>query len=385
MKNIYLKLKLFLILTFNCAIVFSSPITINGISYNTISSNTAEVTRPEKRGQEYEGYITIPSSIVHNGNSYRITAIGDYAFNYAGITGISLPEGIERIGKSAFNNNSLTNVIIPNSVKFIEESAFEGCGITNLIIGSGVNSIDKYAFAGNPIKEIIIPDNVTNIGEGAFLYNWLAEKIVLGKNVEYIGKDAFCKCAEVTELYIPNSVKDIGRYAFQAMNKLTKFEIDCDTIKNWFNYPELYFTDLIIGENVEEISSEAFYMCENIERLTISKNVRKIDEYAFYGCWKITDIYSHILAENLFEISNTVFEFEKTYCTLHIPFGSKRTYANTPCWDEFFNINEDEDTGIDKLHKKTNDTSIYDLAGKKTVPTRCGIYIVNGKKRLVNK
>ena len=43
--------------------------------------------------------------------------------------------------------------------------------------------------------------------------------------------------------------------------------------------------------NVEEIKSEAFYMCENIKSVVFGKNLKKIEDGAFYGCSNLKDIY----------------------------------------------------------------------------------------------
>lgn len=367
----------------NSATLFSQ-IFVNGIQYNITSSNTVEVTH-SKRGYNYEGHIVIPRSIYYEGKTYNVTAIGDGVFSYRPITGITLPEGLERIGEYSFANTSIPSIVIPNSVTSLGENAFESSDITSLTIGTGLTTISKYAFAGCWLEEIIIPDNITIIEDYAFLACWFAKKIVLGNNVTHIGEDAFCKCAEVTELFIPNSVKEIGHGAICAIPTLKKLEIDCDTIKDWFHDGfELFFTDLIIGENVEVISPGAFMMCHTIERLTFSKDVREIGEEAFRYCQHMTDIYSNIPAEFLFEISKSVFEsVDKERCNLHIPSNSKTKYSSTKYWNEFFNILHPGETGIDCIESKANKYNIYNIKGEQVNNPDKGVYIIDGKKQYI--
>ncbi len=367
------------------SVTLFSQIFVNGIQYNITSSNTVEVTF-SKRGYNYEGHIVIPRSIYYEGKTYNVTAIGDGVFSYRPITGITLPEGLERIGEYSFANTSIPSIVIPNSVTSLGENAFESSDITSLTIGTGLTTISKYAFAGCWLEEIIIPDNITIIEDYAFLACWFAKKIVLGNNVTHIGEDAFCKCAEVTELFIPNSVKEIGHGAICAIPTLKKLEIDCDTIKDWFHDGfELSFTDLIIGENVEVISPGAFMMCHTIERLTISKDVREIGEEAFRYCQYMTDIYSNIPAEFLFEISKSVFDAaDKEKCNLHVPYNSKTKYSTTKYWNEFFNILNPGEMSIECVKSETDKNNIYNLKGELiNQPKEKGVYIIDGKKQFI--
>ena len=357
-----------------------SQIFVNGIQYNITSSNTVEVTF-SKRGTPYEGHMVIPRSIYYEGRTYI-----DYLEYKIKHPNIATTEGLERIGEYSFANTSIPSIVIPNSVTSLGENAFESSDIKSLTIGTGLTTISKYAFAGCWLEEIIIPDNITIIEDYAFLACWFAKKIVLGNNVTHIGEDAFCKCAEVTELFIPNSVKEIGHGAICAIPTLKKLEIDCDTIKDWFHDGfELSFTDLIIGENVEVISPGAFMMCHTIERLTISKDVREIGEDAFRYCQYMTDIYSNIPAEFLFEISKSVFDAaDKEKCNLHVPYNSKTKYNTTKYWNEFFNILNPGEMSIECVKSETDKNNIYNLKGELiNQPKEKGVYIIDGKKQFI--
>ena len=99
---------------------------VDGIYYNLISKgNVAEVTYGDN---QYEGDITIPSSINVNEVEYSVTIIGR-AFSYcSGLTSVTIPNSVTRIGDKAFCGcSSLTSITIPNSVTSIGEFAFEDC------------------------------------------------------------------------------------------------------------------------------------------------------------------------------------------------------------------------------------------------------------------
>ena len=77
-----------------------------------------------------------------------ITAIGDMAFGYSGLTSVTIPNSVKSIGILAFRGCSgLTRVTIPNGVKRIEDLAFSGCsGLTSITISNNVTNIGDKVF-----------------------------------------------------------------------------------------------------------------------------------------------------------------------------------------------------------------------------------------------
>ena len=98
---------------------------VDGIYYNLISKgNVAEVTYGDN---QYEGDITIPSSINVNEVEYSVTIIGR-AFSYcSGLTSVTLPNSVIIIGDAFSGCSGLTSITIPNSVTSIGNSTFRNC------------------------------------------------------------------------------------------------------------------------------------------------------------------------------------------------------------------------------------------------------------------
>ncbi len=79
--------------------------------------------------------VVIPATT----NGYPVTSIGVNAFQYSGITNVTIPNSVTSIGDSAFYYCSrLTNVTIPSSVTSIGNYAFNDC-----------TSLTRVYFTGN--------------------------------------------------------------------------------------------------------------------------------------------------------------------------------------------------------------------------------------------
>ncbi|WP_279168084.1 leucine-rich repeat domain-containing protein, partial [Muribaculum intestinale] len=219
----------------------------DGLYYNILSETdrTVEVTyyRNDGYGSYYNdayGDIEIPSKLIYDRKTYKVTSIGKYAFyKCSGLTSVTIPNSVTSIGISAFYNCSgLTSVTIGNSVTSIGNSAFSNCsGLISIIVDESnpsFSSIEGILYNNDattliycPItkKTVTIPNSVTSIGYSAFSGCSGLTSVTIPNSVTSIGERAFSGCSGLTSVTIGNSVTSIGYYAFSGCYGLTSVTI----------------------------------------------------------------------------------------------------------------------------------------------------------------
>lgn len=223
---------------------------------------------------KYAGDVIIPSSVLHEGVTYTVTSIEDYAFyhcdnltsitlpntivsigNYVfssctSLTSFSLPDNLSSIGTMAFMNcQSLTWLVIPSSLTHIGDGAFVNCGTLSSIQVEEANPIydsrlDCQALIHTATHTLIkgcsntlIPPSITAIASCAFSQLYDLTSIVIPNSVERIDYAAFTSCSSLTSVVLGSGLTTIGDYVFN----------DCSSLSTLTSYA---FTPPSLGNNV---------------------------------------------------------------------------------------------------------------------------------------
>ena len=314
-----------------------------------------------------------------------VTEIKSYAFKgCVNLKVVIIPNSVTSIGRSAFDGcTGLSNITIPNSVKSIGDNAFSGCtSLTEMIIPNSVNEINNKIFKGcTNLRRLIVEDGAEELRWNCYSTSsderpfsgtsletlYLGRKLDLGRSS--LNDSPFCFIKSLKDVTIGNSVERISNYAFYGCTGLT---------------------EITIPNSVTEIGDESFYGCTNLTKITISNSVTEIGYRTFAGCSNLKTIYSLNLQPPTYYI---FFDpaFEQTCyssAVLYVPIGSLNAYQTTIPWSNFGNIQEfDPVTGIDntkmEVEAENEETTIYDLQGRRLSRSQRGINIINGKKVLV--
>ena len=276
-----------------------------GIFYN-ISGNEATVTFTPLMEKPYKGKVIIPNKIKHNGHSYTVTAIGDFAFTKcADLKSINIPNSVQKIGISAFSCcDNLRKITIPNSVTEIGSGVFSNCSnLESVILPDSLSVIPDCSFSGcERLKSAVFPLNVKKIGSWAFARCSGISHIDIPNSVTEIELGSFFGCPNIKSISIPSSVTKIGLVAFSNCNQLSSIVVDGNNpiydSRNNSNAIILTATNSlifgcassIIPYSIAEIGEYAFFACDGISSLYLPETLEKIGFNAFNGCSHIKNI-----------------------------------------------------------------------------------------------
>ena len=262
----------------------------NNLTSITIPNSVTYIYRDAFRYCNNLTSVTIPNSV---------TSIGDWAFDGCNnLTNITVD--IENENYSSENgilfNKDKTELIcflsaksdssytIPNSVTSIGSYAFSGCNnLTSITIPNSVTSIGSYAFSGcDNLTSITIPNSVTSIGSYAFSDCYNLTSITIPNSVTSIDYDAFYRCTNLTSITV-----DIENKSYSSENGIL-FNKDKTEIIRYS--PGKNDSSYTIPNSVTNIGSYAFSDCYNLTSVTIPNSVTSIGGYAFSGCDNLTSI-----------------------------------------------------------------------------------------------
>ena len=112
------------------------------------------------------------------------------------------------------------------------------------------------------LKDIFIPDSVTEIGAHAFENSGI-QTIHLSKSIKRINEYLFCGCWGVSKVFLADEIESIGKSAFEGCKSL---------IKPW------------LPSELKIIEERAFYGCTSIGDIFLPDKLTTIGKDAFSNC-----------------------------------------------------------------------------------------------------
>lgn len=266
-------------------------------------------------------------------------------------------------------------------VNGIANSAFEDWGlIKNLTIAKGVTFIGQRAFAGffktspvyqdkyHLISKIVIPNTITDIGGFAFhnangnLSNMRPTELIIedgtsklfgGSNVDYLINDVYTEPfsdLNIQKLYLGRNI-NFDLFG-NSLSRNSELEIE-------------------IGDNVTELTtitllgtvgrSESYYpntRPKGLKKLTIGKGLSTVPD--FKEGIRLSEVYVKAKSPQKAEGFNST---TYTNATLYVPRGTKSLYQNAAVWKNFSTIKEyDLDSGDDPGEGPGEDSDTSELA-----------------------
>lgn len=277
--------------------------------------------------------------------------------------------------------------------------------VSNYMNQEDAGFLNALASAYN-LSTIDFTDLKNSLGNYAFQGCRKLSKVYYSRYWSSSGWYLFCDCSSLAEVVFPSEPVDQGITSFES-----------GTFRGC-----LTLEDISIPKNVTRISTQCFYLCQNLRNVTfLGSAITDLDKGAFEGCNSLETITlpssMSLIGERCFEncpkireihcdaitppqVSESAFEDIYQSATLYVPKGCRSKYAEASVWKNFSNIEENEASGISNIDAagQTGLVSIYTLDGtpiyRGTTPVNVhqvlpkGTYIVkqgSGTKKIIVK
>ena len=220
----------------------------------------------------------------------------------------TLPDALEALPKLLFAYcEALREVNIPSRCVEIGENAFAGCGqLAAVDLPEGLTAIGNSAFQGcASLEELRLPEGLTSIGNNGFFGCEGLKQLDLPEGLTELGWGAFQNCTGIRELTLPDSLSRVGYNPFAGM-KLERLVVSPD--HPYLDYadgvlyskadhrlvgcaqPELLPARYEVREGTVYVEECAFYLCRNLESITLPDSVHTLYAFALAGCDHLTEV-----------------------------------------------------------------------------------------------
>lgn len=157
-----------------------------------------------------------------------------------------------------------------------------------------VTSIDEFAFDEDTasVRKVFIPDTVKEISRCAFEGCPNLEEVHLPGGLEILETCVFSDCGNLKTIEIPDTVKTIGECAFYNCTSLS---------------------EVTVPDSVQKIDNCAFFGCHALEHLVLPDALTDIGQYAFKEC-------DHLAGDDQYvTVKNVLYDYFGTETRISIP------------------------------------------------------------------
>lgn len=258
----------------------------------------------------------IPTNLKHIVLLDGITVIPSYAFYHcSGIQSVKLPSTLTKIGYRSFNEcQLLSEITIPSEVSNIDYYVFENCiSLQNVYFEGTLEKWCNISFGSagsNPmnyannfhlkdsegeyqvVTEIEIPNTILEIGKYQFVGFKNLSKVTFPSTLVAIKEGAFKNCSSLSSVTLPESLGLVGNGAFEQCTMLSKVEILSTRLTEIGNsaFAGCIFEEFDIPSTLQYLGDNAFNGCINLKEVTLPVGITEIKNNTFQNCMNLVSV-----------------------------------------------------------------------------------------------
>ncbi|WP_455632299.1 leucine-rich repeat domain-containing protein [Parabacteroides sp.] len=288
------------------------------------------------------------------------------------VESLVLPKTTARIGSFALAGLAISSIELPAPLEYIGDHAFRNRGVlATLTLAEGNKAyslVDGILYSADKKRLILCP----SAREGA---------VTVADGVTRIENSAFDYCLKIASVKLPASVEELGDYAFSEAKALVSVNLDqvqtigvkafhgCGAfagVNGKLSLPKMKLIgsmafastpiiELETGDALESIGENAFWLCEQLTKVTLGKNIQEIGKSAFHADSQLLTVYCYAEVPPVmggYNAFNYTFEDKGS---LYVPKGTAAAYKSASVWKQVKNIQEmGTTTGIDSIDNPEN-------------------------------
>jgi hypothetical protein len=216
------------------------------------------------------GSVAIPATI----NGLPVTSLGNYAFGYASLTSVTIPDSVTNLGARVFENCPSLSAITVDGLDSFYSS------VDGILFDKSRATLIEYP--GGKAGSYTIPNGVASIGDGAFASCASLASVTIPKSVTNIAASGFDNCPGLSAITVD------ALDSFYSSVDGVLFDKSQATL---IEYPQGKAGSYTIPNGVASIADSAFGSCGNLPSVTIPDTVTNIGNGAFADCTNLAGVY----------------------------------------------------------------------------------------------
>ncbi|MBQ4270079.1 MAG: leucine-rich repeat protein [Clostridia bacterium] len=192
----------------------------------------------------------------------RASTLSNYK-DYLSLSGISnYSEGMASYATDDSWGKTVTSISVYGAGNFSRDEK------GNYYLGGTENPYEIFFRAANNATACEVKDGADVVYMQAFAKRTSLKTVYLPSSLRTIGRSAFYGCSALLAADVPEKVEKLGAYAFYGCENLAALAI----------------------ENVAAVEEYTFANCKKLETVAVSKKLHSIEKYAFSGCGNLKGV-----------------------------------------------------------------------------------------------